>query len=175
MNATSLVGAVGPRRGVGALLAIALFALGLFSLAPTQAAHAASGTSTATRTFAAQPASTAKGKVDTSEKALRAAARRAKKNPTARASASGPTIRWEWWGARVSVDREVGCFLAADHEWGYAMLAAIPAPWNLVATSAVKAYKYFLQQQMGSQGAELHFNWSGTLHWIQPIGNYQRC
>lgn len=172
MNATPrLLGVAGPYplRSLGALLAIVLFACGLFSLAQVPAAHASSG---ATATKQQTAPRTATGKVDTSEAALRAAARRDKKSghKTARASSFNPSIRWEWWGARVFIDRDASCFLAADHPWGYAALMTIPPPWNVVAVAAVKAYKGFLAMQMGSEGVELHFNWSGTLHWIAPRG-----
>src|SRR4051794_37030995 len=133
MNATPrLTGAVRPypRRNLGALLAVALFAIGLFSMAQTPAAHAATSGATIAKPHTALRTAHRADNLSAAA-ARRAAARRAATSgrPTAHAAALAPPVFIpEWWGLRVVVDRDVACFLAADHPAGYAALGLIPPP-----------------------------------------------
>jgi hypothetical protein len=167
-------------RSVGALLVAVLLAIGIFSAsAVTQApaAHAAGLTAAAAGDNSAFTGAGLKNAPTRAE--LKAAARRATKGGKSVARASGAlpvSIRFNWWGAVVSLEREAACFAATGYPaLGNLIMSFIPPPWNFVTMAAVNLHKYWIGAQMGSQGVDLHFNWGGFIHWVEPRGPRQAC
>jgi len=86
-------------------------------------------------------------------------------------------IEFRVWGAIVSLDRATGCFAASGFatEGEGLMLAAIPPPFNLAAVLAVKLHKAWIGARMGTAGVDVHINWAGFVHWVEPRGSLQGC
>jgi hypothetical protein len=116
---------------------------------------------------------------DTSVSALRAAAKKAAKRPLARSASTFPiSLRWEWWGVRVVLNRAAACWAAKGIPEAEALIQKyVPVPWNFVAIGVIRLHKLFIGAQMGDQGVELHFSWltGGHLHWVAPVGYRKGC
>jgi hypothetical protein len=166
------------RRDLGALFAAAILALALFSVnAGTRAqnAHAAAGERGITL-----PAPSAAARAGfPSEAKLRAAARRHTKDgrAVARASANEPiSIRFDFWGAKFSIDRFYGCHFVREHPAMEGLIQRlIPSPWNQLVLNAMRPHKWLMGALMGRYGFEVHFSWLGFPTYIGPSGPIQPC
>src|SRR4051794_35357245 len=163
-----------PQRALVALVTGVFVVIGLFSLAQASSAHAGTGPTAAKRqalTASAVPA------VDVSPKALRAAGRRAIKHSqtTAHAAAgSAITIRWEWWGPRIYLDRATTCGGLSGTTSVINQL--VPYPWNFVVLDVFLSHAWPIMVQTGTGGVEIDFSWfTGTVVSITPIGPRQAC
>jgi hypothetical protein len=87
-----------------------------------------------------------------------------------------PSVQFEWWGVRFLLDRSEGCFAATGvPELGDLLLLTIPPPYGPLALAAVKLHKKWIADNVGSEGVELHLNWAGFMHWVEPRGVREPC
>jgi hypothetical protein len=97
--------------------------------------------------------------------------------PTAQQSANKPAIalKFHWWGARLNLNREAGCWASMSHPEFERLLDAIPEPWRTVVRVAIAAHKWMINKRMGSEGIYIDFNWAGFIHFMGPEGNLKPC
>ena len=97
--------------------------------------------------------------------------------PTAQQLANKPpvSLKFHWWGARLSLNREAGCWASKGHPEFEKLLDAIPEPWRTIVKVAIAAHKWLINQRMGSDGIYIDFNWAGFIHFMGPEGDLQPC
>ena len=77
---------------------------------------------------------------------------------------------FHWWGARLSLNREAGCWASISHPEFEKLLDAIPEPWRTIVKVAIGAHKWLINKRMGSEGIYIDFNWAGFIHFMGPVG-----
>lgn len=96
--------------------------------------------------------------------------------PTAQQLAKPPvSLKFHWWGARLSLNRQAGCWASKGHPEFERLLDAIPEPWRTIVKVAITAHKWLINERMGSEGIYIDFNWAGFIHFMGPEGNPQPC
>lgn len=97
--------------------------------------------------------------------------------PSVQLLASKPPIslKFHWWGARLSLNREAGCWASMSHPEFEKLLDAIPEPWRTIVKVAIGAHKWLINKRMGSEGIYIDFNWAGFIHFMGPVGDLQSC
>jgi len=86
-----------------------------------------------------------------------------------------PEAEFKWWGLIVHLDRQEGCFAANGVPEAAALFALIPQPYGVAAAATVQLNKAWIGSRVGTEGVDLHFNWAGFMHWVEPRGEPQEC
>jgi len=85
------------------------------------------------------------------------------------------SVKTRWWGVIVELNRDEACFAATGIDGYEYLMAAIPPPWNVIVVAAVKLHKIWIGRNVGTNGADMHFNWAGFLHNVKRRGPFQSC
>jgi hypothetical protein len=86
------------------------------------------------------------------------------------------SVRPMLWGAIVSLTREEACFAAGGIPVAEALvMSSVPQPWGTIAVGVIRLHKMVIGRNTGSDGADLHINWGGFLHYVARRGDYVAC
>lgn len=86
------------------------------------------------------------------------------------------SVRIEWFGGVVSLDRSEACFAAHGiPAAGELITATVALPWSALIVAAIALHKEWIASQMGRDGVDLSMNWAGFVHWVAPRGELQAC
>jgi len=85
-------------------------------------------------------------------------------------------VEVRWWGVIVSLDREWGCFAATGIPALEELIkSVVPSPFGDAVVAAIRWHKGWIGRNVGTDGLDLHFNWAGFLHWVEPRGPREGC